>query len=856
MRKIISTLSLLLLIATLITSCSPATTPSDVQTTVSEQGQTTTPADTQPVIPEERATAELPIPYIDINFTGGGTILDSMGHVTCTLYNAEKGSVVTKNVTFGGKSYEVCALEVREAGGVALLNYDYIESSNQLLELLQDGFTMEAFVVNHNALSSSDSEQCMVSSCQTGGYNFTTHQGQYKMSVYTDGSYRNPTLNKPYSTTELTHLIGIYDPLSQTATLYVNGEIISEVSAPGMMAVAQNEAWQTIALGGDINGSGKPTTLCQSMDITDFKLYPTPILASQAQVMYEAAVSELTGVPLDYDVVYSSPSVGENALFESIFQSYVTDVYEPQTGLVSSPTILQYAAPEFIDVALEEKRPATVIFGTVEQDGVLYGVDDDGTPVGELYNLVKALNKKVIPAFVIDKGTAAAVRDFINENNIGDCFVICADEQVLGSICNATRAARPILDCRQLSKIDPNDIYLRASKCGSKVIIANAKNLDDTSMLALRSRSLAVFIDPQSTNISNIHNAMFLGAAGIVTTDYTTVISYYETFTEPTLSAPPLIVAHRGDIANHPHNVMSSFISAAQSGANITELDVWKTADGHLVLNHDSTTTGFDQKLSCNESTREQLKALKSTSKFAVEGDEIAFYDELMEYFSKNYTDMVFIVEIKDKRNEVVDLIVEQTKKYGMEGRVLIICMTHSIVRYAYETYGIGIQMNQSYMLNKADMEGSLAPACVECAMLKTSFFTKWANGSPIFSDMLRHRGIKYSPWTTDSAYATDADYFSGYPEYTTNYPHQTDTYVRRLSVSVADDGTLTVTRINYIGEMQDITKDVTFVRLSGDISLKDGKLLGKGEFTVSCKNKLPLYDKKSYYVYSPCVSY
>ncbi len=855
MRKIISIISLLLIASMLIAGCSPTDVPDSDQESSSALEESTTPAETQPPQPQ-RDTVELPIPYIDINFTGGGTVLDSMGHVTCLLYDQAKGSVVTKNVMFGGKSYETCTLEVREAGGVALLKYEHINSSNELLALLRDGFTMEAFLVNHNTLSPSDNEQCMISSCQSGGYNFTTHQGQYKLSVYTDGSYRNPTLNKPYSTNELTHLVGIYDPISQTAALYVNGDIVSEVSAPGMLALAQSEAWRTIALGGDINGNGKPTTLCQSIDITDFKLYTTAVHASQAQVMYEAAVSELTGTPLDYNVVYTLPSVNENSLFASISDSYVTDVYEPQTALVSAPTVLQYASHEFVDVAFEEKRPATVIFGILQNDGVLYGTDASGTPVGELYSLVKALNKKAIPAFVIDKDTATTVRDFINENQIGDCFVICADENVLDSVCGATRAARPVLDCRKLSAIAPSDIYLRASKCGSKVIIANADDLNNDSMLALRSRSLAVFIDPQSTNVVDIHNAMFLGAAGIVTTDYKAVISYYETFTEPTLSAPPLIVAHRGDIANYPHNVMSSFISAAQSGANITELDVWMTADGHLVLNHDATTTGFDKNLSCNESTREQLKALKSTNKFAAEGDEIAFYDELMEYFSKNYTDMVFIVEIKDKRNEVVDLIMEQTRQYGMEGRILIICMTHSIVRYAYETYGIGIQMNRSYLLDRADIEGSLAPACIECAMLKTSFFTRWVDASQPFSDMLRHRGIKYSPWTTDSPYGTDADYLAGYPEFTTNYPHQTDTYVRRLSVSVADDGTLTVTRINYNGETQDITKDVTFVRLSGNVSLKDGKLQGNGDFTVSYKTKLPLYNKKAYCVYSPCISY
>lgn len=863
MKKTYSLLAATLAVLLLLSACSPANTPSDGDTTPAEDTTTAAPADTTTAAApevEEPKVVQLPVPYIDIEFDGKGNIFDAMGNVDCSISNPQKGSVVNTAVKYNGQSYEIPHFQTRASGGTALLKYNNIVSSSELVTMLSEGFTMEAFLVNHTRLKSDSSEQCMISSCQSGGYNLTTYKGKYTGSVYTGGKYRNPALDSDYDTEQLSHLIFIYYASSQTATLYVNGVEVSSVDATGALGLASGIGWTTIVLGGDITGEGGTSTHCDSFEITDFKFYTSAILPSMARPMFELAEAKLTGGTLDYDVEYSYDAIkDDNAIFNNISASYVTDVYEPKTSIQSAPTILQYVTEDIVGagIASVEKRPATVILGVSYDDGVLYATDMQGRELGELYKTVKAFEAKVIPAFIIDKTTAEPIRDFINDNRIGDCFVICEDEKLLGDICGATRAARPVLDCRGIADIEPDDVYVRASACGSKVILANMKSLDADSMLALRSRSIAVFAEPDGNGIAALHSAVFSGIAGVVTDDYMDVIEYYETFTDSdkTLSAPTLIVAHRGDPESHPDNVMSSFISAAKSGANIIELDVWLTADNHLVLNHDSTTTGFDQKLTCTKSTREQLKKLKSTSSKATSEDEIAFYDELMDYFSKNYTDMVFIVEIKDKRNEVVDKVVELTRRYGMESRVLIICMTHSIVEYAANTYGFGIQMNQSYQLDPANPVQSLAAACIECASLKTSFFTKWANANQSFSDMLRHRGIKYSPWTTNSAAETDYHYLAGYPEFTTNYPHASDKYIRRIDISLTADGTLRATRVNYDGTTEDITDKVEFVKLEGNVALNGGKVTGNGSFAVRIKTTPPTFNKTSYYIYSTALT-
>lgn len=49
----------------------------------------------------------------------------------------------------------------------------------------------------------------------------------------------------------------------------------------------------------------------------------------------------------------------------------------------------------------------------------------------------------------------------------------------------------------------------------------------------------------------------------------------------------PLTIAHRGDPAAAPENTLPAFEAALRSGAQVLELDVQLTADGHAVLFHD-----------------------------------------------------------------------------------------------------------------------------------------------------------------------------------------------------------------------------------------------------------------------------
>src|SRR3954447_5733934 len=55
----------------------------------------------------------------------------------------------------------------------------------------------------------------------------------------------------------------------------------------------------------------------------------------------------------------------------------------------------------------------------------------------------------------------------------------------------------------------------------------------------------------------------------------------------PSLRQPPIAFAHRGARAHAPENTIEAFTLALRLGATGLESDVWITADGVAVLDHD-----------------------------------------------------------------------------------------------------------------------------------------------------------------------------------------------------------------------------------------------------------------------------
>lgn len=77
----------------------------------------------------------------------------------------------------------------------------------------------------------------------------------------------------------------------------------------------------------------------------------------------------------------------------------------------------------------------------------------------------------------------------------------------------------------------------------------------------------------------------------------------------PSLRRPPIGFAHRGARAHAPENTIEAFVLARRLGATGLESDVWLTADGVAVLDHDGVVGSRLRRRPISAVTRAELPA-------------------------------------------------------------------------------------------------------------------------------------------------------------------------------------------------------------------------------------------------------
>lgn len=110
----------------------------------------------------------------------------------------------------------------------------------------------------------------------------------------------------------------------------------------------------------------------------------------------------------------------------------------------------------------------------------------------------------------------------------------------------------------------------------------------------------------------------------------------------------PIILAHRGDSIYAPENTLPAFSLAIEKGADGVELDVRLTADGRVVVFHDShVERTTDGKGRISNLTLEDIRGLDAGSWFnpAFSGTKVPLLDEAFEVIGR---DRLINVEMKN----------------------------------------------------------------------------------------------------------------------------------------------------------------------------------------------------------------
>lgn len=179
----------------------------------------------------------------------------------------------------------------------------------------------------------------------------------------------------------------------------------------------------------------------------------------------------------------------------------------------------------------------------------------------------------------------------------------------------------------------------------------------------------------------------------------------------------PLIAAHRGGKSLMPQNTFLAFDNAINNyDADILELDLCKTKDGHLVLSHNETINEYTEVTEENyriiDHTLEEIQKFNFGYTFEINGERpyknvldgvseenksqvllenglrVVCIGELFEKYHQ--TDVRYIVEIKNANEEGIeaaDILVSKIREYNLEEKVIVGTFNLEVETHIKEKY-------------------------------------------------------------------------------------------------------------------------------------------------------------------------
>jgi hypothetical protein len=236
---------------------------------------------------EEPAKTEV---YVDFDFANG-TVTDTKNHVTVKTNTA---TVKKTQVSVGGKTAEMDALVIAASGQNVICSFDELKTTTDFMTFAEKGFCVEAFYVMGQK---GPAVQGVVCGTEKGGWGlaedktgkpyFITGHGDNK---YNSGSY----VTAVSSTTELVHVIGVYDFANQKQFIYVNGVLQQEQPIQNGYYPGQGDAFNMFCLGADVKADGSAGDfISPNMTMVDAKIYTGVLTQAEITAAYNNAVASV-----------------------------------------------------------------------------------------------------------------------------------------------------------------------------------------------------------------------------------------------------------------------------------------------------------------------------------------------------------------------------------------------------------------------------------------------------------------------------------------------------------------------------------------------------------------------------------
>ena len=216
-----------------------------------------------------------------------------------------------------------------------------------------------------------------------------------------------------------------------------------------------------------------------------------------------------------------------------------------------------------------------------------------------------------------------------------------------------------------------------------------------------------------------------------------------------------------------PENTMASFKKGLALGADLIELDVHLSADGHLVVIHDPTVDRTtDGRGYVKDMTLAQLKKLDAGSWFGPEfaGERIPTLAEVLEWARGR---VGLVIEIKNGPvfyPGIEEKVIEALEAYDMEEEVIVISFDHRCVRRVKELRP-GIATGILYVGRLADPTAAARAAMADAIHPKADYLT----AEDVSEAHLA--GLAVSTWTVNDPSQMGEFIEMGVDSIGTNYP-------------------------------------------------------------------------------------
>jgi glycerophosphoryl diester phosphodiesterase len=259
--------------------------------------------------------------------------------------------------------------------------------------------------------------------------------------------------------------------------------------------------------------------------------------------------------------------------------------------------------------------------------------------------------------------------------------------------------------------------------------------------------------------------------------------------TPPALVGAPLLVAHRCGAGLAPENTLLAMRRSRDDwAADMIELDVRLSADGHVVVIHDPTVDRTtDGSGAVAAMTLEQLRAFDAGYRFTTDGGrtfpfrgqglQIPTLDDVLEALP----DMRFTVEVKAAAAQVP--MFELVRRHGAQDRVVAAGIHDAVrTRFSEWTGAVSASMEQArafYLLHRLHLGRRIAPAVDAFQVPET--WGRLRIVTPRFIQDAHALGIAVQVWTVNDSADMERLFQWGVDGIQSDFPDRLSAVMTRL---------------------------------------------------------------------------